>query len=222
MKFILGLISLIGAVAYGIAIASLYDSGLFAIPQVKAAFIGFVTGAGLWALLGKKLSFFGTFEHELTHLIFSALMFQRPRSFYASEKRGHVSCDSGNFIDGLAPYYFPTFSYVLLGLYPLLRSSSYVYFYPLLGFFTGYHLVSNIGDFELHQSDIKKSGALFSIVFCVFASMLTFGFITAFVISGFGGGLDFLARGWHNAGDVVRSGISLAERGLTYLIARAG
>lgn len=209
MKFIIGLISVIGAVAYGIALAGLYDSGLFAIPQFKAAFIGFVIGAGVWAALGRRLGFFGTFEHELTHLIFSILMFQRPSSFYASEKRGHVSCDSGNFIDGLAPYYFPTFSYILLGLYPLLKSTSHAYFYPLLGFLTGYHLVSNITEFELRQSDVRKSGALFSIVFCTFAGILAFGFIVAFVISGFRGGLDFLAAGWHNTGDLAQSAVRL-------------
>ena len=207
MKFIIGLISLIGTMAYGIAVVKLYDSGLFAIPQIKGAFIGFVVGAGLWVILGRKLSFFATFEHELTHLIFSILMFQRPRSFYASERRGHVSCDTGNFIDGLAPYYFPTFSYMLLGAYPLLKSSSHAYFFPLLGFFTGYHLVSNIAEFEVRQSDIRRSGVLFSIVFCIFAGMLTFGFLMAFVIGGFRGGLDFVAQGWHNTVDVLELGV---------------
>ena len=41
-KFLLGLISLVGAIAYGIAITGMYDSGLFEVPQFKAAFIGFV------------------------------------------------------------------------------------------------------------------------------------------------------------------------------------
>jgi len=214
-KLVLGVISLVGAIAYGIAIAGMYDSGLFEVPQFRAAFIGFVVGALLWLVMRKNLSFFGTFEHELTHLIFSILMFQRPSSFYASERKGHVSCDGGNFLDGLAPYFFPTFSYVLLGIYPLLRSSAQMVFYPLLGFFTGFHLVSNIMEFEPHQSDIRKAGVIFSVLFCTFAGAVAFGFILAFVISGFRGGLDFLMIGLQNIADVVVGALRLIWHGIT-------
>jgi hypothetical protein len=215
LRLLLGVISLAGAIAYCMAIAGMYDSGLFEVPQFKAAFIGFVVGALLWLVLSRWLAFFATFEHELTHLIFSILMFQRPRSFYASERKGHVASDSGNFIDGLAPYYFPTFSYVLLGIYPLLRSSAQMLFYPVLGFFTGFHLVSNVMEFELGQSDIRKAGVVFSFLFCTFAGAVTFGFIAAFVIGGFRGGLDFLAIGAQNIAGVVTDGAELAWRGIT-------
>jgi hypothetical protein len=178
-------------------------TGLFEIPQFKAAFIGFVAGAGLWLVLGRRLNFFSVFEHELTHLIFSLLMFQRPSSFYASEKRGHVACDRGNFIDGLAPYFFPTFSYILLALYPLLKPSAHTVFFPLLGFLTGYHIVSNIAEFKPRESDIRKCGTLFSFVFCLFAGIVTFGFLLAFVTGGFGGGLRFLLRGVVQAGTMI-------------------
>jgi hypothetical protein len=214
-KLLLGVISLVGAIAYGMAITGMYDSGLFEVPQFKAAFIGFAAGALVWLVLSRKLAFFATFEHELTHLIFSILMFQRPRSFYASERKGHVASDSGNFVDGLAPYFFPTFSYVLLGIYPLLRSSAQTVFYPLLGFFTGFHLVSNIMEFEPRQSDIRKAGLVFSFLFCAFAGAVAFGFIAAFVIGGFRGGLDFLMIGAQNVADVITEGAELAWRGIT-------
>lgn len=220
-KLLLGVISLVGVIAYGTAIAGMYDSGLFEVPQFRAAFIGFVAGALLWLILSRKLAFFATFEHELTHLIFSILMFQRPRSFYASERKGHVACESGNFLDGLAPYFFPTFSYVLIGVYPLLRSSAHTVFYPLLGFFTGFHLVSNIMEFEPRQPDIRKGGLVFSFLFCTFAGAVTFGFIGAFVISGFRGGLDFLVIGAQNVTGVVAGGAELAWRGITGFAAPA-
>jgi hypothetical protein len=220
-KFILGVISLVGAIAYGIAIAGMYDSGLFEVPQFRAAFVGFVVGALLWLVLSRKLAFFATFEHELTHLIFSILMFQRPRSFYASERKGHVASDSGNFLDGLAPYFFPTFSYLLLAIYPILRSSAQTVFYLLLGFFTGFHLVSNIMEFEPRQSDIRNAGLVFSFLFCTFAGAVTFGFLAAFVISGFRGGLDFLAIGAESVIDVVAGGWELAWRGITGLASPA-
>ena len=130
-------------------------------------------------------------------------MFQKPSSFYASEKRGHVSCDKGNFIDGLAPYFFPTFSYILLALYPLLKPSAHAFFFPLLGFLTGYHTVSNIGEFKPRESDIRRYGPLFSFVFCIFSGILAFGFLLAFVAGGFRGGLRFLTGGLGQAGNMV-------------------
>jgi hypothetical protein len=169
------------------------------VPQFRAAAAGFFLGAVIWIFFGRKLSFFGVFEHEFTHLVFGLIMLQRPRSFYASGRRGHVTTEGGNFIDNLAPYYFPTFSYILLAVFPLLRPAAYTCFYPVLGFVTGYHLVSNITEFNFRQSDIRRSGAAFSFVFCIFAAVVAFGFVGAFVARGFRGGLDFLVLGWHTA-----------------------
>jgi hypothetical protein len=203
MKFTLGVVSIVGTVVYGTVIFGLWDPSLLEVPEFRAASIGFVVGAGVWALLGRKLSFFGVFEHELTHLIFGLLMFQRPRSFYASRYKGHVTAVGSNFIDNLAPYYFPTFSYILLAAFPLLKPAAYTYFYPALGLVTGYHLVSNITEFGFRQSDVRRSGTLFSAVFCVFAGILAFGFVAAFVVGGFSGGLDFLALGWQGVRDLA-------------------
>jgi hypothetical protein len=207
MKFILGVISVAGSVAYGKALWHLWDSSLLDLPQFKAASVGFLLGAAVWMVFGRKLAFFGVFEHELTHLIFGLLMFQRPRSFYASDHRGHVTTEGSNFVDNLAPYYFPTFSYILLAVFPLLKPSAYTYFYPVLGFATGFHLISNITEFRFGQSDIRRSGRAFSFVFCIFAGLLAFGFLAGFIIEGFSGGLDFLALGWQTARDFITESI---------------
>jgi hypothetical protein len=205
VKFILGIISVAGTAAYGTALWHLWNPNLLNLPQFRAAAIGFLTGAAVWALFGRRLGFFGTFEHEFTHLVFGLLMFQRPKSFYASTYRGHVTSEGSNFIDTLAPYYFPTFSYILLAVFPLLRSSAHIYFYPILGLVTGYHLVSNVAEFGFRQPDIRRSGAAFSLVFCTFAAVLAFGFLAGFVIGGFRGGLDFIALGWKTGRDLIAS-----------------
>jgi hypothetical protein len=195
--------SIMGFIAYGLATVSLCRSSLFDDTRFTAALVGFAAGAVIWLILGRRLVFFSVFEHELTHLVFSIFMFQKPRSFYASERRGHVSCDRGNFIDGLAPYYFPTFSYLLLALYPLLRPSAYMVFFPALGLTTGYHFVSNIGEFKPSESDIRRYGVGFSFVFCLFAGTLTLGFLLAFTAGGFGGAITFIKAGWHQAGGIT-------------------
>jgi hypothetical protein len=203
VKRIVALVSLIGFAGYAVVFMSLCNSSLFETGNFRAAFLGLLVGAGVWLVLGKRLNFFGVFEHELTHLIFSLLMFQKPRSFYASERRGHVKCERGNFVDGLAPYYFPTFSYLMLVLYPLLKPTAHPYFFPVLGFTTGYHIVSNVAEFKPHESDVRRYGIGFSLVFCLFAGTLTVGFLLGFVRAGFTGGLEFLAAGWRQAGSML-------------------
>jgi hypothetical protein len=203
VKRIVGIVSLVGLIGYAVGFVSLCNSSLFDNGNARAAFLGPLVGAGIWIILGRRLNFFSVFEHELTHLIFSLVMFQKPRSFYASERRGHVTCARGNFIDGLAPYYFPTFSYLMLAFYPLLKPAAHPYFFPVLGFTTGYHIVSNIAEFKPRESDIRRHGVAFSLVFCLFAGALTVGFLLGFVRGGLGGGLDFIAAGWREVGALM-------------------
>jgi hypothetical protein len=217
-KTIIGTAAAIGSVAYGKALIDWYDPSVFAVPHVRAAAISMAAGALIWLIIGRWLRFFAVFEHELTHLIFSVLMFQRPRSFYASDQRGHVASDRGNFLDELAPYFFPTYSYMLLAIYPVLRPSAYPYFYPALGFLTGYHIISNLGEFKPREYDIRCCGLAFSFMFCLFAGILTLGFIIAFIPGGFSGGVDFLRAGAEEAVGLLRLAGELARQAFSYLI----
>lgn len=205
-KVVVGIVSIIGAASYGSVLVHMMDRSLLAAPNVKMAAIGFVTGALFWVVFGRKLGFFGVFEHEFAHLVMGLLMFQKPEAFFATAKRGHVRVGGKNFLVDLAPYYFPTFSLILLVVFPLLKPSAQPYFYPVLGFVTGYHLVSQISDFKFYQGDIRVSGRLFSIVFCAFASVLAFGFIFAFVVGGYRGGWHFLQDGVREAWHVLALG----------------
>ena len=205
-KLVIGVISVIGAIAYGSVLVSMMDQSLLLIPHVETALIGFVSGAIFWIVLRHKLGFFGVFEHEFTHLIMGLIMFQKPEAFFATAKRGHVRVGGKNFLVDLAPYYFPTFSIILLLVFPFLRESAYAVYFPVLGFITGYHLVSQIIDFRFYQGDIRVSGMAFSVVFCLFASILTFGFVFAFVVGGYGGGYMFLRSGFPEAGRLLYLG----------------
>jgi hypothetical protein len=203
VKLVLGLVSLAGTAVFGQVLWHLWQPGLLELPHFRGALAGFLLGAVVWAVWRKRLGFFGVFEHEITHMIFGLLMFQRPRSFYASDRKGHVTTEGSNFVDILAPYYFPTFSYMLLAVYPLLKPGAHPYFFPVLGVVTGYHLISNITEFGFAQPDIRRSGAAFSVVFSIFAGILAFGFVAAFTIRGFEGGLDFFRMGWRYATDLL-------------------
>lgn len=205
-KVIVGIISVIGGAAYASVLVSMMGRGLLDLPNVEVALIGFVSGALFWTVLRKKLGFFGVFEHEFTHLVMGLLMFQKPEAFFATATRGHVRVGGKNFLVDLAPYYFPTFSIILLLVFPLLKPSAYPVYFAVLGFITGYHLVSQIIDFKFYQGDIRVSGKAFSVVFCLFASLLTYGFIFAFVVGGYRGGWEFIKAGLPAAGRMLSRG----------------
>jgi hypothetical protein len=205
-KVIIGVISALGAVTYASVLISMLDRSLLVIPHVETALVGFVSGALFWVVLRHKLGFFGVFEHEFAHLVMGLLMFRKPEAFFATAKRGHVRVGGKNFLVDLAPYYFPTFSVILLLVFPLLKESAYPVYFPVLGFITGYHLVSKIFDFKFYQGDIRVSGKAFSVVFCLFASILAFGFIFAFVAGGYYGGWQFLKAGIPEAGRLLSLG----------------
>jgi len=93
----------------------------------------------------------------------------------------------------------------------LLKPGAYQYFFSVLGLMTGYHLVSNIMEFGFRQADIRRSGPLFSLVFCAFAALLAFGFLIAFVIGGLRGGIDFLSAGAGEARSLIAGGWSVVS-----------
>ncbi|MCP4716788.1 MAG: hypothetical protein GY868_16825, partial [Deltaproteobacteria bacterium] len=95
----------------------------------------------------------------------------------------------------LAPYCFPLAAMALLGATLLLPQTYESYMYVMLGVSLGYYLVSRLGVFREEQPDLKEAGLLFSLVFCLFANILTLGFIIAVVSGGFKGGGEFLAGG---------------------------
>jgi len=148
----------------------------------------FLIGLGisfpLWIFFISRLSFFNTFEHELTHMLTGLLFLKKPEKFVASEDLGGLIAyaNGGNFLISLTPYFFPTFTYLFLPLFALIKAQFIPYCFLLLGFLTGYHLFSTMAEFSLQQPDIQKTGTLFSILFLIPAFIITHLFILVFVL----------------------------------------
>ena len=185
-KIVIGILAIILAVGYLL-------SGLNLISEINlgnSAQLNFLLGLGvfipMWIFLLRKRHFFSTFEHEFTHLLVGLLFFKKPAKFTATESEGGVtSMYGGNFLITLAPYFLPTFVYLILPLSFMLKASFIPYYFATLGFLTCYHLLSSIQEFGYYQSDIYKTGKLFSTIFLIFANILCYGIILAFVLGGF-------------------------------------
>lgn len=185
-KMLIGFLAILLAVGYLL-------SGLNLIPEIDLSesaqlnfLIGIVVFIPLWIIVLRKRHFFSTFEHEFTHLLVGLLFFKKPDGFTATETEGGVTSMYGsNFLITLAPYFLPTFAYLILPLSFMLKASFMPYYFATLGFLTCYHLLSSIQEFGYYQSDITKTGKIFSTIFLFFANILSYGIILAFVLGGF-------------------------------------
>ncbi len=157
----------------------------------------------LSALYIKRNSFFLTFEHELTHLIFSLLTLSKVKAFYSGEGRGFVKITRSNFLVSLAPYFFPTLSFFLLPLKLLIKPSLAWLFSALLGASFGYHIASNFKEINPSQPDLRQHGILFSLLAVAFFQIFFYGAIIDFVLKGWDGIIDFWYTGAKRAVGVI-------------------
>ncbi len=196
-KLIIIILSIIFAIGYGITLFHTAKEVDINQPSDKFFLIGFAAYIPLWFLWLKRKHFYSTFEHELTHLIVGLLFFKKPAYFTATDGEGGVTGMYGNnFIITLAPYFLPTFVYLLLPLYLVLDHRYYQYYFAVLGVLTSYHVFSTWQEFGFHQTDITKSGKTFSCIFLTFANIFVYGILISFVIGGFKYSWFFIKNGF--------------------------
>lgn len=162
--------------------------------------VWFLSGVGLllpvWFLFLRRAGFFSTFEHEFTHLLVGLLFFKKPHSFNVHHQSGGlVQMYGGNFLITLAPYFLPTLVLLELPFFWLLKPEFYPPFFGLMGFLTGFTILSGFQEFHFKQPDIRQCGIIFSTLFILFGNLVCLGFILAFVAGEFASGWEFLKSG---------------------------
>ncbi len=152
----------------------------FFAPMLGIGLLFFITG-----LYG---SFFVIAEHELTHMLFAALTFHRPRGLVIEQGAGGSFSFSGegNWLIALAPYFFPTFAFVVMLaslLFPEGQPVPDVYL-SVLGSMIGYHLVATILEIHPKQTDFKVAGYFFTICFLPGINLIAYGLLFGFSVYG--------------------------------------
>ncbi len=103
------------AYGFGLAVYRVITVAAFPKQTLTAFAVGFVLFVVFWRIFKRHLQVVCTFEHELTHLLFGLVFLKRPHSFVVTRHDGgSVTLSGGNFLITLAPYFFPTVSYLLL------------------------------------------------------------------------------------------------------------
>ena len=132
----------------------------------------FSLGALLWLI-----AFFGlprpmllyVFGHELTHALWVWLMGGRVTRFRVGREGGHIVTDRNNFWIALAPYFFPIYSLLVIGVYGGLGLFVNVQpygrlLYALVGASWAFHFCFTCWMIPKKQSDLTDHGTFFSLV----------------------------------------------------------
>ncbi len=132
----------------------------------------FSLGVVLWLI-----AFFGlprpllvyVFGHELTHAVWVWLMGGRVSQFKVGRDGGHIITDRNNFWIALAPYFFPLYSIIALGIYGLASLFTDVQpygrlLYALIGVTWAFHFTFTCWMIPKSQTDLLDHGTFFSLV----------------------------------------------------------
>src|ERR1019366_9242594 len=147
--------------------------------------IPLLAGAACWVvifyLLPKPIWIY-VLGHELTHALWTWLFGGRVKNMKVTGKGGHVIISKTNFIIALAPYFFPLYVVLVVGVFALGNlvwnwHGYLVWFHLLVGAAYAFHLTLTFHVLQTQQSDITSQGYLFSavIIFLGNVCVLLFG-----------------------------------------------
>lgn len=163
----------------------------------QSPFIGgklhlFVWGIILYMLMHiliYKPNFFYTFGHEAVHILATWLCGGHVTSFNVSGSGGSVTTSKTNFFIELSPYFIPLYTIILIILIPFLKhrveEPNIIPFYIFsLGFTLGMHLIMTAESLKIRQTDILRSGYVFSYLVIYIANIIIIFLVLSFFVKG--------------------------------------
>ena len=143
----------------------------------------------LWKLIFSRTiwgTWFSTLEHELTHVLFALLTFHKVTGFQITYNQGGRMRYEGSksWLISISPYFFPTFSVLLVITLSLVPDDKLFLTCVVLGGSISYHLISNIKQLHTAQTDLIEVGLPFVILFLPTANLLCYSGVLAFAYGG--------------------------------------
>lgn len=129
-----------------------------------------LAGAACWIvifLLMPKPMWLYVFGHELTHALWTWLFGGRVKKMKVTSAGGHVVTSKTNFVIALAPYFFPLYAVLVVGVFALGHliwgwQKYLIVFHLVVGMAYAFHLTLTFHVLQTRQSDITSQGYLFS------------------------------------------------------------
>ena len=134
--------------------------------------IPLLAGAACWLviffLLPKPMWIY-VFGHEFTHALWTWLFGGQVKRMKVSSSGGHVVISKTNFLIALAPYFFPLYAALVVGVFALGNliwnwHGYLVWFHLCVGAAYAFHVTLTWHALKAQQSDITSQGWLFSAV----------------------------------------------------------
>ena len=175
-------------------------------------FLPFVATVFFFLIMpGLSGSFFTIMEHELTHMLFAVLTFHKPKGLDVRQDEGgsFSFIGEGNWLIALAPYFFPTFTFILMigmTVYQQFSPKLPDFYLILFGIFLGYHFIVTL--FEIHpkQTDFIVAGPMFTICFIPGINLLIYGMFFAWLLKGWAGIPLYYQLVWQKIGALIGLG----------------
>src|SRR5437870_979081 len=140
----------------------------------------FSLGAVLWLI-----AFFGlprpiliyVFGHELTHALWVLIMGGRVSRFRVGREGGHIVTNRTNVWIALAPYFFPLYSILAIGVFGALSLFYNMQpygrlLYAVIGATWAFHLTFTCWMIPKNQTDLRDHGTFFSLVVIYLMNLL--------------------------------------------------
>jgi hypothetical protein len=158
---------------------------LHACGSADTTWIPILGGAACWlvifCLLPKPMWIY-VFGHELTHALWTWMFGGQVKKMKVTSKGGHVVISKTNFVIALAPYFFPLYVVLVVGVFALGNliwnwHGYLVWFHLCVGAAYAFHLTLTFHVLQTQQSDITSQGYLFSavVIFLGNVCVLLFG-----------------------------------------------
>jgi len=146
----------------------------------------FLVGAAVYAaafvaVFQRRVGFWTIAEHELTHALFAWLTCHRVVGFSAMRGGGHVRyLGRGNWLIAIAPYFFPTFTLLVVAALTVLPPRDLAIGGAILGAAVAHHVLSTWSETHRHQSDLREVGWLWSWMFLPSVNAFVLGIVLAY------------------------------------------
>ncbi|GAB4173237.1 MAG: hypothetical protein Kow00108_08010 [Calditrichia bacterium] len=174
----INLIILVGNMAMFSGIISQSSFAIYKVEEfyiLVAGFYGFL----LLQLFSKEtIQFFYIFEHELTHIVTSLVLFKPVVGMNINIfKGGHVKIRGESAFIALSPYVLPLFALFIYLLHYLMIPAVQLVLTFFLGFFLGFYLLRLKMDIHSNQSDFEYVGFFLSIITIINVNLFFLSFM---------------------------------------------
>ncbi len=180
IKLILGVLLLWLCGGMGVVLGKAYTRLPWSDRTTWVFFIGFGSYLILHFVLYKPI-LSHVMAHELTHALAAVLMGGKVTAIHATTSGGSTTVNKSNILISLAPYIFPLYTVVTVGLYLLAAQPFKIYLMGLIGFTYAFHLALTAYSLTHPQTDLKEGGMAFSLIFILAGNMIGAMLLTSLV-----------------------------------------